>query len=395
MVSTTTLGGRVRGRREELGWSEQALADRTGLSKMQVHRIETGVRKKLSAGELAVLREALDLPLEELIGSTRRPSQLSSLAARVAREDATAEFSTALGRAGQIIALMDRVPRRAEPQVTAWWDIPQGGLEKDRGALLAMQVRSALGLADDEPVADLPLVCERDFGLAVSLEPLPKGLRGLAVSLADAEGYEPDRALALVDTSRQERGAQRFTAAHELAHVLFGDFDGQLVRIDTEGSGGQSAATRYMETKADAFAAEFLAPRSAVQRMLADVRSADDDAFLTAVAFMALHFGISWKAAGIRASEGDPVHSYDWFRRHARDRTLARLGLAERWTQQDVAGEVEPPPLLLRAALATLQRGEGDVTIFDVAALYRTMDIKALNAALVASGWLDADAASA
>lgn len=395
MVSDTGLGARVRARREELGWSEQKLADVTGLSKMQVHRIETGVRKKLSAGELAVLREALDLPLEDLVGGTRRPSLLASLAARVAGNEASPEFAPALGRAGQLIDLMDRVSRRSDPQVSPWWTVPAQGLEKDRGTLLAKQVRQALGVGDADPIIDLPLVCEQDFGLAVSLEPLPVGLRGLVVSLASTEGYDPDRALALVDTSRQEHGAQRFTTAHELAHVLFGDFDGQLVKIDVEQGVSQAPATRYMETKADAFAAEFLAPLEAVTRTLADVRDADDDTFLRAVAHMAMHFGISWHAAGIRASEGDPKHPYQWFKRHSRDRTLSRLGLVDAWAAQPTHDQVEPPPLLLNSALTRLSEGTGDVTIFDLASMYRTLDVQALNTALSESGWRVPDYANA
>jgi transcriptional regulator with XRE-family HTH domain len=393
MVSDMTLGGRVRARREELGWSERALADATGLSKMQVHRIETGTRKKLSAGEIAVLAEALDMSVEALLGAERRGSVLSSLAARVARDEVRPEFSAALGRAGQIIQLMDRLPLHNQPQVTRWWDAPHGGLEIERGARMAAQIRSALGLAHDEPVEDIQLVCERDFGLAVALEPLPAGLRGLVVSLADTDGYEPVRSLALVDTARQPHGGQRFTAAHELSHVLFGDFDGQLVRLDPERDpSNQPAAARYMEMRANAFAAEFLAPLSAVQQMLAPVREAEDDQYLAAVARMALHLGISWDFAGRRAAEGDPHHTVTWFKRHARGRTLQRLGLSEEWERAEQEVGDAPPPLVLHASLAALAAGA--VSIFEIAELYRTTDIQGLERALQASGWLDAHVAA-
>jgi hypothetical protein len=349
----------------------------------------------VSAGELAVLREALDLPLEDLVGGARRPSLLASLAARVAGNESSPEFAPALGRAGQLIDLMDRVSRRSDPHVSPWWTLPTQGREKDRGTLLAQQVRQALGLANADPIVDLPIVCEQDFGLAVSLEPLPVGLRGLIVSLASTEGYDPDRALALVDTSRQEHGAQRFTTAHELAHMLFRDFDGQLVKIDVDPGVAPPPATRLMETKADAFAAEFLAPLEAVTRMLADVRDADDRTFLKAVARMAMHFGISWHAAGIRASEGDPKHPYQWFKRYPRDRTLNLLDLAGEWSAQPAHEQVEPPPLLLNSALTRLGEGTGGVTIFDVASMYRTLDVQALNTALSESGWLVPDYANA
>ncbi len=72
MNSTTrslTIGERVRTRREQLGWSQQKLADATGVSKSVISRLETSKRRP----DIALLNQVartLDVDgLELLAGS--------------------------------------------------------------------------------------------------------------------------------------------------------------------------------------------------------------------------------------------------------------------------------------------------------------------------------------
>lgn len=59
---------RMRIRRNELGYSFQDLADKTGLSKSTLQRYETGAIEKLPIEKAKLIAEALQMPTEKLLG---------------------------------------------------------------------------------------------------------------------------------------------------------------------------------------------------------------------------------------------------------------------------------------------------------------------------------------
>ena len=99
---------------------------------------------------------------------------------------------------------------------------------------------------------DLPSLLRKHFGVDVSLEPLPADIHGLFITDPDAAvpGTDQPVSLMLVNTS-DTYGRQRFTSAHELAHLLFGDAE-LLVDYKNDGS--------VPEKRANAFASAFLLP---------------------------------------------------------------------------------------------------------------------------------------
>ncbi len=64
------LGQRVRGRRKELGFTGQVLAERAALSRRFIAQIEAG-QGNIALGRLEGLAEALSLPLEALVAEPR------------------------------------------------------------------------------------------------------------------------------------------------------------------------------------------------------------------------------------------------------------------------------------------------------------------------------------
>ena len=62
-----TIGGSIRRRRQQLGISEMAIAAAAGVSRVTLHRIETGAAS-VTVGALMNVLEALDLSLSQLEG---------------------------------------------------------------------------------------------------------------------------------------------------------------------------------------------------------------------------------------------------------------------------------------------------------------------------------------
>jgi Zn-dependent peptidase ImmA (M78 family)/transcriptional regulator with XRE-family HTH domain len=116
----------------------------------------------------------------------------------------------------------------------------------------------------DTPVRQLSWVgllgaIERAFDINVAVEELAEGIDGLSLSDGDT------RIIVVAPTDRT--GRQRFTLAHELGHVLFGDGDRTVIEeqlFETKSA---------QESRADAFAASFLMPKAEILDEL-DGRSA-------------------------------------------------------------------------------------------------------------------------
>jgi Zn-dependent peptidase ImmA (M78 family) len=102
---------------------------------------------------------------------------------------------------------------------------------------------------------DLAAVVEAVFGVDVAAEPLGDGCDGVAAS-------SPEAKLILLATSHVP-GRQRFTLAHELAHLLTGDDQG--VHLDRDIFDRAQASRDPSEARANAFAAAFLMPETALR----------------------------------------------------------------------------------------------------------------------------------
>jgi Zn-dependent peptidase ImmA (M78 family) len=147
----------------------------------------------------------------------------------------------------------------------------------------ARLAREELGVALTEPFSDILTLIEEDAGVPVGVLALPEGFAGV---MKRARG----RAFIFVNGT-EAPVRQRFTLAHEYGHFKLDhgtvfDRDADLLGRDPQ------------EVAANAFAAEFLAPRPAVHAWME--RRGDPDVDLELVLRLACHFGISAHAARIR-----------------------------------------------------------------------------------------------
>lgn len=133
----------------------------------------------------------------------------------------------------------------------------------EEGYLLAAACRDELGIAPDRTFVDMEAVLDR-LGIAVQhclLE--TNSIRGVAVA---GEAYAPAIMINENSCYNNNPPGRRFTLAHELCHILH---DRTRARKLSHVSGPWASAR--IEKRANAFAAMFLAPPSAIRQKLADV----------------------------------------------------------------------------------------------------------------------------
>lgn len=147
-------------------------------------------------------------------------------------------------------------------------------MSEDRESAAASKLReeNQLGLS---PIRDLPELIEL-LGFDVTVMRLPADV--LAITRRDPETSE--LLVALGASNNPER--QRFTAAHELGHIIFNDFrDGDITQIHRDGS----------ETSADNFARHLLAPEEGVRNLIQ--QQTPEASVESRVAAVVRHFEVS------------------------------------------------------------------------------------------------------
>jgi Zn-dependent peptidase ImmA (M78 family)/transcriptional regulator with XRE-family HTH domain len=345
------LGARIAALREARGMTGEELGAALGLSRSQVSKVEHGARR-LDVSEVAVIADALEVSLAEVLGVERSGSL--ALAARVMADPQRGDTLPARRRVRQLLeaeayladttGLQEGRPTASGRDVLARitdLDLPSSRAPWRDGENLAGLVREGLGLGR-APIADVAELAEHHFGLDVLAWPTGKAVSGLC---AHGQGV----AMMLISTSFP-RGHQRFTAAHELAHHLLRD--PREIVIDSDLFDAKSPT----EKRANAFAAALLMPADGLRDVIAGHQI--DDAVL---AELMRHFGVSFSALLYRLSSS----SVGLMSARTRDAWLQRSVSDVLHTANDAApGELiipdesrRIPPRLWRAAQAGYQSG--------------------------------------
>lgn len=380
------------------GMSQTELAREAGMSKSTMSRLMGGGRK-ISAGELAVLAHVLEVSVAELVGEVASTvaepvavpakSRPLALAARLAGEDT--DFDAALSRATELLELTDQFDKlvASEPlDLAEFPTLPTTSRYVDQGTQLADRVRESLGLGDN-CVDDVSVLAAERFGLAVAREPLPYALLGLLVTdePTGRDGAGQSGATLVLVNSEDTYGRQRFTIAHELGHLLFGDANTRFFDL--------RKSTDWREQRANYFAASFLMPEGGVRaaaEKLGPRPSRDAQAHEWAeqlVCDVTTTFHSSVQSAIYRCN------ALSFFDRNESDRLvrqsafdmLRRTGHGE---YQDVHGigknDIDPPKLLADKALYAY--AQGLVGIGALARLWKADDVAELRADLAEAGWV-------
>ena len=274
LASENAIEDAIAERRTDLGVSVDALADAAGVDRDVVARAET------DASQLAlrdIERVAFTLGLDPMrLSVDERAGADQDLGVRLRvletgsgvhlKSRAVLRFSEAASIITTQLRLQDWL---AKPKMTSAIEPSSdyGPPAWRSGYRLAEHARELLGLGR-HPIESMRDLVERRLGIPVIQVKLPLQIAGATISSHGRRGI-------VLNTRGQNENVwiRRFTLAHELGHILFDPEERLLrVRVDAYDDLARDARGEHLpdpvEQRANAFAAEFLAPQDAVKRLV-------------------------------------------------------------------------------------------------------------------------------
>jgi transcriptional regulator with XRE-family HTH domain len=249
-MDSETLASRIREAIRASGMSQQALAGTVGMDPTALSKVLSG-RRRLSSLELALIADATCVPVDELL-SFREPSG-RNFAARI-QPDETPAVDEARLRLNDFLETDALLRDLGLPAPPGLLPLSLGkGSYLQQASYLADRVRELAGIGDSY-IEELAGFCEQSLGVDVAVENLPRGLDGLSIACGSYR-------IALV-SSAIPATRQRYTLAHEIAHLAAGDTEGVVIDEDLFGQSSEK------ERRANSFAAAFLMPESSLRKAL-------------------------------------------------------------------------------------------------------------------------------
>jgi Zn-dependent peptidase ImmA (M78 family)/transcriptional regulator with XRE-family HTH domain len=329
---------RVLGLIEASGLSRGDFARRIGLDDSKLSKSLSGTRR-FSSLDLARIAEESDVTVDWLVTGEEPPL---AMAARTT----TGEARTAVEAARRYSTMRGDLTSLGYAQPWRPVAVPEeDGNPARQGQRLALAALARV-LGDGRSVAEgsLPQLIEDVFGADVAVVGLDEGFDGLSAC-------SPDAKLIVLGTSTVP-WRQRYTCAHELAHLLAADDQG--VHLDANVF-DRSQTKDQSETRANAFAAAFLMPEDTL-------RSAAGRDGLSEATFANLvcELKVSPSALAIRLSHLRLIDAgtCDRFKRLTGAKAAAMDGRGEefaRWMAE--ANTLRPPGHLVRDAYAAYEAG--------------------------------------
>lgn len=242
----STVEDRVRALIEQSGLTQEAFGASVGMDSTKLSKSLNG-KRRFSSLELARIAEAAHRTVDWLLSGEE-----TAVAARVSVDGSSVQRAIQqaanLGEhRDNIIFLRGTSQRHATPDL-------RKSLAYEQGEELAAFALAQLGNPDVLDSEDFAAAIERVFGFDVAVAEIDGGCDGLAFTSSSGA-----RILLVAASGNPTR--QRFTMAHELAHLLCSDDQGIHVDENVMAKGGLS------ETRANAFAANLLMPASKLKEL--------------------------------------------------------------------------------------------------------------------------------
>lgn len=322
----TDLAERLRRVREQLGFTQDDIAQLTGQPRPVVSDWERGTRRP-NSHQIDKLAIIFRIPREELLGESAEPRpDFERLLFRDAGEHLDPKgrfeiqrFLAFLDAYSELLNAMDEPPGL----LSSPFKMHEGFSSKEDVRRRAEDARALLKLGSG-PIANLPALADA-YGMTVYYAPLGADLRG-TVSGAFLPHHRVGFSILL--NGETTPGRQLFTLAHEIAHALFhGD------RLYVNYFGRRESAERF----ANGFAGEFLVPTHHLRATVEGfgVPKVTDPA---QVVHLQRYYSVSYDMMLVRLSQANLVADVDRDRlKHVRPVHLAaELGYqveAHEWSQ--------------------------------------------------------------
>lgn len=316
-IDPKILGDRLKSARRALGFTQEVVADKLGFVRTTVVAIEKGERR-ITADELLSFAKCYGRNISELL---KQSAFTEALTPQFRAALTNSQLETPLPE-DQLLQVCHELESRAEDYLEleqiCHAPVPKGypnqyPLEDSRVSPeqfaedVAQEERRRLGLGD-APISDLRAVLEEAVGLRIFFYEMPSFVAGIF-------GFN-DRLGGCIGVNIGHpwyRG--NWSLAHEYGHFLttryYADVD-----IMLKGRWGKHRAERF----ADGFAANFLMPRSGVNRRLSEVEMSRKDRITIAdLVTLADYFGVSVQAMCLRLENLKRIQGGSWDRLKAGD----------------------------------------------------------------------------
>lgn len=295
----------LRERREALGLTQTELATYVGLEVKTIAEAESpDYRSRIF--DLMKIATALGLD-EGTLGFKHEPSGDSSVAVRLKtwrqRTGAKPQTVATMSEISWVMMTQFRLQQLLTPSYNPLAGFtPDGNYGNfswpawDVAGELARETRTLLGLSATEPIRSTRELCQK-LQIPLVHAQLPKHIAGATLATGGVRG------IAINTFGNDNVWVQRATVAHELGHLLW-DPDESLKtlvvdthdQVQTSDRDNYSKAQDWIEARANAFAVELLAPRSAVRDYVGQLASLEPTSIADAVRRCMEHFGLSLTA---------------------------------------------------------------------------------------------------
>ena len=275
---------RVRALVEQFGGKQEAFAEAVGLDPTKFSK-SLNKKRRFTSLELARIADFSRVTVDWLLQGDEGQT---ALAARVGTDGASVE--AAISRAVRLAEARDNLefldihlerPESPEPKGALW---VEQGKHLAEFALEHLGVPSVLG-----PSETFASAIERAFGIDVCLADLGEGCDGLAYCTATSR-------ILLVATSGNPT-RQRFTMAHELAHLL--GRDSQQIHVD-ENVMAKTGQREASEMRANSFAATLLMPETLISERLHAVTVTEHRFAELAMELMVSPSSLAWRLLNLK-----------------------------------------------------------------------------------------------
>lgn len=257
----TTSIDRVREVIAASGLSQAEFASAVGLDAPKLSKSLSGVRR-FTSSDVAHIAEVGNVSVDWLLGG-EEPAL-----ATAARRAAGSSSAVAMREGSRLSELRGVASELGFPQPNLSLPAPRSRSARKDGEALAEAALAYLDDVTDVLAPDLADLVETKFAVDVAIAELGRGFDGLAATSSEA------RLILAAPTPITAR--QRFTLAHELAHVLHRD--DQEVHLDEDVFAFRKDPS---EVRANAFAAAFLLPADLLRPRVR--RGFDEEAFASLV----------------------------------------------------------------------------------------------------------------
>jgi len=296
------LGSRLRAAREARGLTQAQAAAELGVSRPLLIAMERGGRP-VQPDELVKLAHIYRRPVSDLLRPTEPPVAIGArFRAALASAPDTGELPELITRLEELADNYLDLLRRAGANLPGQYPPVRSidYLEPAQAAEdLATEERNRLALGDG-PVAHLREVLEIEVGLRIFVEPLPSRVAGLFVFVESLGGC-----IALNAHHPAER--RRWTLAHEYAHFLVSRDRAEVTLL------GQRRQAPEGERFADAFAANFLMPRSGLSRRFNELKRSKSGVVTPAALVQLAHsYRVSVQALTLRLEQLRLIRPGTW-----------------------------------------------------------------------------------